>query len=202
MSWFLSALYRDRNTGRAPRLMTPIAPSATTISSIISRGDSIMKHATRCWLVLGLGLVGSDAAHAELLSASGVTCQPATSADAAKLDYTDGHPANIYSAPGTTAQMANVVCPLPSTPPGYVMAAATAYFTDFSDRRWSKCTFMNGYATDTARIVMTVGISPGSHIGRARLVVDPATLIPFVVRCPIRPGQTLYALETELTPLP
>jgi hypothetical protein len=160
-----------------------------------------MKHATRCGLVLGLGLMGSAAAHAELLLASGVTCQPATSADTAKLDYTDGHPANIYSAPGTSAQVANVVCPLPSTPPGYVMAAASVYFTDF-DRRWSKCTFMNGYATDTARTVTTVSTPTASYIGRARLVVDPATLIPFVVRCPIRPGQTLYSVETELTPVP
>jgi hypothetical protein len=160
-----------------------------------------MKHAMRCWLIVGLGLAGSDAAHAELLMGSGVACQPATAADAAKLDYTDGHPANIYSAPGTAAQVANVVCPLPSTPPGYAMAAASAYFTDF-DRRWSKCTFMNGYATDTARIVMTASIPTAPHIGRARLVIDPATLIPFAVRCPIRPGQTLYALETELTPVP
>jgi len=44
--------------------------------------------------------------------------------------------------------------------------------------------------------------SAHENTAQARLVVDPAKMIPFVMRCPIRPGQFIYMLESEVLPSP
>jgi hypothetical protein len=129
---------------------------------------------------------------------SGVVCQPATAADASRLDYGRGHATNV-SAVG---QIATVVCALPTVAPGQAMVRATAYFSDPA-RHWprAKCSFMNAAPGGMSWWARIAPLSPTSTIGSATIDVDPFVSVPHAVNCSVHPGQSLYAVETELEPL-
>lgn len=161
-----------------------------------------MKRQLPCYLLFTLLAGFSTATSAEVLQMNaGVTCQPATSADAAKLDYREGNAFNIHSPPGTAAQNAAVVCALPPVPPGHLMTRATIYFYDF-DQRWSRCSFYNLFPGIAPRRIMTTSPSSQPHIGRASMIVDATEFVPHAVHCVVRPGQRLYAVETAYEPWP
>lgn len=148
------------------------------------------------------GLLAWGAAWAgPVQQSAGVVCRPSTPADAAKLEYRDGSATNIHAAPGTSAQNATVVCALQPTPPGHAMTRATIAFFD-PDRRWSKCYFHNLFPGIGSRTALTVTTPGSTAIGVATLPVDATTFVPHAARCTVRPGQILYAVETEFEPFP
>lgn len=157
-----------------------------------------MKTSILC-LALASSLLASASTRAEIFQISaGAVCQPATTADASRLDYSLGSARNI-TLPGSSGQMATVVCALPAVAPLHVMVRASAYLHD-PERRWprAKCSFLNVSPGSAARWAPIQPLSPTSPIGSATLVVDPFFFVPQAVSCSVHPGQALYAVETEV----
>ena len=151
--------------------------------------------------ILFAGLIGCASAQAQsILFHAGVACQPATSTDAARLDFSDGSARNVFAPPGTGDQVATVVCQLPTVPPDHVMTGASVAFYD-SLGRWEKCWFQNAWPAITPRPALVTSVPERPWIGTADLVVDPSKFVPVSVRCTVRPGQFLYAVTTEVVPV-
>jgi hypothetical protein len=138
-------------------------------------------------------------AQSSLLSA-GVACRPASAADDNRVIYYDGSARSVFSAPGTSDQIATVVCQLPSVPPGSVMTAASVTYYDTSSR-WDKCYFQNVYPGLPAHSALVTGVTGRPWIGVATLAVDATSFVPHSVRCMVKPGQSLYAVSIDVAPL-
>jgi len=148
--------------------------------------------------ILIAGLLCCTSAHAQyILIHAGAACQPATSTDAARLNFSDGSARNVFAAPGTGDQVATVVCQLPAVPPDHVMTGASVALYDHL-RRWDKCWFQNTYPGVTPRWALVMSVPERPWIGTADLPVDSTTFVPMSVRCTVRPGQFLYSVTTEV----
>ena len=148
--------------------------------------------------ILCAGLIGCASAHAQsMLFHAGAACQPATSTDAARLNFSDGSARNVFAAPGTGDQVATVVCQLPAVPPDHMMTGASVAYYD-SLRRWDKCWFQNAWPATTPRSVLVSSVPERPWIGIADLPVDATEFVPMTVRCTVRPGQFLYSVTTEV----
>ncbi len=151
------------------------------------------------FVLASLAAFAGAAQSQQIQLSAGVVCQPATAADAARLDFSNGSAANVFAAPGSADQVASVVCALQPVPPGYVMVRATVWFFDPA-RRWPRayCNFFNLAPGVAPRSVPILGLSTNLSLASAALVVDPFAFVPHAVNCSIRPGQRIYAIETTL----
>ena len=145
--------------------------------------------------------LGCASVHAQsILFQAGAACQPAKPTDATRLDFSEGSARNVFAAPGTSDQVATVVCPLPAVPPEHVMTGASVAYYD-SLRRWDKCWFLNAWPATPPRWALVTSVPDRPWIGTADLVVDSSTFVPTSVRCTVRPGQFIYAVTTEVVPI-
>ena len=160
-----------------------------------------MRSSTLCLALASLLLATASRAETIQIAAGGV-CQPATAADVSRLDYSSGSARNVFTPPGSTGQIATVVCALPTVAPGHVMVEAIAYFHDPA-RRWprSKCSFLNVAPGAAAQWAPVQALSATSTLGTASVDVDPFVFVPQAVNCSVHPGQSLYGISTRVEPL-
>jgi hypothetical protein len=133
---------------------------------------------------------------------AGVACRPATAADFQRLDFSNGSATNAFPAPGGPDQVANVVCALPPVAPRHALVRVTVAYFDPS-ARWARaqCAFHNLFPTEPPVFAPLTVLRSNPRLATVTLLVDPFTFVPHAVRCSVRPGQSLYAVETELEPL-
>jgi hypothetical protein len=160
-----------------------------------------MKSALIACLTLATAVAGAPAGAEILLLNAGVTCRPATAADVDRLSYRDGSAANIHPGSAPATHTATVTCALPPVPPGHRLVRASAFLYDL-DRRWSRCAYFNLAPGVAPRAAMTVSVAGAPVLGHATVEIDTSGFVPHAVRCPVRPGQALYGIETEVAPWP